>query len=49
MRMDPHHFGKLDPDPYLSENQDKDPHQIKKVVALESHLGSMEGPNPGKK
>jgi hypothetical protein len=40
--MDPHHFGKLDPDldshPHQSEKLDPDPHphQSKKVEALES-------------
>ncbi len=45
--MDPHHFGKLDPDPdtYQSEKQDPDPHQSEKVEALEGHFGPLEGPN----
>ncbi len=37
---DPHHFGKLDPDP--------DPHQSGKAEALEGPLGALEGPNMGK-
>jgi hypothetical protein len=38
--MDPHHFGKQDPDP--------DPHQREIVEALEGHSGALEGPNLGK-
>jgi hypothetical protein len=38
--MDPHHFGKLDPDldshPHQSGKLDPDLHQSKKVEALES-------------
>jgi hypothetical protein len=46
----PHHFGKLDPDPYLSEKQDPDPdpHRGVKVEALEGHFGALEGSNLGK-
>jgi hypothetical protein len=32
--MDPHHFGKLDPDP----------HQSEKVEAFEGIFGALEGP-----
>jgi hypothetical protein len=56
--MDPHHFGKLDPDPHKSENLDPGPHQIEKqdpdlhqsenVEALEAHFGALEGQNLGK-
>jgi hypothetical protein len=34
---DPHHFGKLDPDPHL--------HQSAKLEALGGHFGVLEGPN----
>jgi hypothetical protein len=55
--MDPHHFGKLDPDPHQSAKLDLDPdthqsekqgpypHQSEKVEALEGHIGALEGPN----
>jgi hypothetical protein len=31
IRMDPHHFGKLDPDPHQSRKLDPDPHQSGKL------------------
>ncbi len=43
--MDPHHFGKLDPDTYQREKQNSDPHQSQKVEALEGRFGALEGPN----
>jgi hypothetical protein len=46
---DPHHFGKLNLDPHQSERQDPDPHQSDKVEALEGHFGALEGPNLEKK
>jgi hypothetical protein len=33
--MNPHHFGKLDPDHHQSEKQNPDPLQSEKVQALE--------------
>jgi hypothetical protein len=57
IRMDPHHFGKLDPDPHQSgkldsdtdphqsEKQVLDPHQSEKMEALEGHFGALECPN----
>jgi hypothetical protein len=38
IRVNPHQSGKLDPDP----------HQSKKVEALEGHFKALEGPNLGK-
>jgi hypothetical protein len=58
--LDPHHFGKLDPVPHQkgqldpdlhqSEKQDPDlnPHQSKKVEALECHFRALQGSNLGK-
>ncbi len=45
IRMDPHHFWKLDPDPHQSGklDTDLDPHQSEKVEALEGHFGTLEG------
>jgi hypothetical protein len=45
--MDPHHFGKLDPDPHQSGklDSDPDPHHSKKVEVLEGNFGALEGPN----
>jgi hypothetical protein len=42
--MDPHHFGKLHPDPHQSEKQDPDPdpNQSKNVEALNGHFGGLE-------
>jgi hypothetical protein len=47
IRVDLHHFGKLDPypDPRQNEKQDLDSHQSEKVEALEGHFGALEGPN----
>jgi hypothetical protein len=36
--MNPHHFGKLDPDP----------HQSEKVEVFEGHFEALEGPNLAK-
>jgi hypothetical protein len=36
--MDPHHFGKPDPDPHDSEKPDQDPHQKQKP---EAHNGGL--------
>ncbi len=58
--MDPHIFGKLDPDPHQSGKLDPDPHQSEKqdpkpprlsekVKALEGHFGALEGSKSGKK
>ncbi len=40
IRMDPHNFGKLDPNPHHSGKLDPDlnPHQSEKVEALEGYL-----------
>jgi hypothetical protein len=56
--LDPHNFGKLDPDPHQSskmhphqsEQPDPDPHQSNKVKVLhvEGHFEALEGPNMGK-
>jgi hypothetical protein len=47
IRMNPHHFGELDPDPHHSEKQDpdEDPHLNKMMEALEGYFGALEGPN----
>jgi hypothetical protein len=57
IRMDPHYFGKLDPDPHQSrkldqyldphqsEKQDPDPQISEKVEALEVHFGALKVPN----
>jgi hypothetical protein len=46
--MDPHHSGKLDPDPRRREKQDLNLHQINKVEALGGHFGALEGSSLGK-
>jgi hypothetical protein len=38
-RIDPHYFGKLDPDPHQSEKRDPDP----RAGALEAQYGAVEG------
>jgi hypothetical protein len=43
--MDPHHFGKLDPEPHQNGKLDPDSHQSEKVEAVESHFGVLESPN----
>ena len=51
--MDPHHFGKLDPDPHQSEKLDPDPHagaleepwraMVAHTGGLEAQIGAPEG------
>jgi hypothetical protein len=42
--MDPHHFGKPDPDPHDSEKPDQDPHQKKKPeAAWRAHTEARHG------
>ncbi len=43
--LDPHHFGRLDPNPHQREKQDRDPHQSEKVEVLECHFLVLEAPN----
>jgi hypothetical protein len=49
--MDPHHFGKLDPDPDQNEKQDPDPnlHQCEKGGSLREPFRSSGGSKSGKK
>ncbi len=43
IRMDPHHFGKLDPDPHQSGKLNPDPHQSGK---LNPHQSQKQDPDP---
>jgi hypothetical protein len=36
IRLDPHHFGKRDPEPHQNGKLDTDPHQTEEVEAVES-------------
>jgi hypothetical protein len=47
-RMDPHHFGKLDPEPYQNEKPESDPHQSQKQDPhphLSQNSGALDAQN----